>query len=708
MSSTVRNILNGALGGLIGASVLGLVEALFLLITQGAPDLLAPFYAVVLYGLIGLPFGLAAGVCMIGLARVRDLGEWEPHLATTLGAVFSVSPMLLFILFYLGNKVVYAEQGVPASGKLAILVIVGGYAVLELTAGTWTNKRLGFTALHSAGAWVGLALLTGALSAVPMGDPRASWAHGKPVPGGMADNPDVLIITVDTLRADYLGAYGREGNPTPVLDSIAADGVVFEAASAHASWTRSSFASLWSSRLPSSHNTDTKASRMSDDLVLLSEALQGAGVTTANLANNINVTGTFNFDQGYDTFIYEAPDYHFGATESVFSLTFYKVVHKLREKLGGSKEVGTFYQPAEVVLEDARGFIKANDDSRWMLGVHLMEPHDPYFEHPYLDGSGEAEFNGVGFARAEVESPELDQAEYLERVYVDEIRHMDKLLGPFVDWLKAEGHYDNTLIIVTADHGEEFGEHGGFWHGTTLYEEQVHVPLLVKPPGTDLKGERVAWQARLIDVAPTIVTAMGVEVPEGWMGSDLLGVVKNDKKLREAQAAALADARTRVGELSEQRDAGMLADEQLQQLVEAEALLEEDAAQADPCAGYAIVGDRIAISEQDFEGNVISAMKTGGFKLITANEGNPRGLGTVELYDLRGDAHEKTNIAQLGSPICGAPPTARVAEMSALLSKHLEAARAGQVIAEEVEVDEAETCRLCQLGYLSGEDCEGC
>ncbi len=728
----------GALGGLVGASVLGLVEALFHLVTAGAPDLLSPLYAVLLYGLIGIPFGIAGGIATAAGARflsrrsggsdadAADAAEgeadqstetadateprWAPYLSMATGSAFAVAPLLLFILFYLGNKVVYAEQGVPMTGKLAILVIVGVTFLVQIGAGAFVSRKAKLKPLYVVAGWVGLVLLTGALSAIPTGDPRSNMAHGKKVPGGMADNPNVLILTVDTLRADHLGAYGMEGDPTPVLDSIAADGIVFEDASAHASWTRSSFASLWTSRIPSSHNADTKASRLSDEVVMLSEALHDAGVTTGNLANNINVTATFNFDQGYDTFVYEAPDYHFGATESVFSLTFYKVVHKLREKLGGSKEVGTFYQPADVVLGDAQSFIQANRDARWMLGVHLMEPHDPYFEHPYLSGEGEAKFNGIGFARAEVESPELDQADYLKKVYLDEIKHMDLELAPFVEWLKSEGIYDDLMIVITSDHGEEFGEHGGFWHGTTLYEEQIHVPLIVKLPKNHLKGERVKWQARLVDVAPTIATALGVAIEEDWkwMGEDLVAAVEVDVEARETVEEKLEDARRLIDELAEQRDAGFLAQEQLDELTEAEELIAASEAEPDPCDQYEVIGDRTVYAEQDFEGNVLSALKRGGFKLITANEDNPRGLEPVELYDLENDADETSNLAGVKSPICGEAPSERVEAMQSKLTEDLETAASGAPIVEEVEMDAAETCRLCALGYMSGPMCDDC
>lgn len=710
--ATFRSVLQGGLGGLVAGSALGLVEAVYHLVAQGAPDLRSPVYAILLYGLIGLPLGISGGAAAGLIGRTRDLGRYAEPLARSLGAAVALAPMLGFILFYLANKVVYAEQGVPLTGLVAIAGIVGLVLGWEVGFGTWVYAgpaKRWMNPLSTVGGWLLAVVVFAGLAALPLGDPRSGFAHGKPVPAGLVDRPNVLVIAVDTLRADYLGAYGRADDPTPVLDGIARDGVVFEDATAHASWTRSSFASLWTSRLPSAHNADTKASRLSDDLVLVSEVLQDAGVTTANLANNINVTATFNFDQGWDSFVYEAPAYHFGATESVFSLTFYKVVHKVREKLGGTKQVETFYQPAEVVLTDARAFIEANRQGRWMLGVHLMEPHDPYFEHPYLTPGGDpAEFNGVGFARAEVERPKPDQADYLKRVYLDEIRHMDRKLADFVRWLKDAGLYDDTLIVITSDHGEEFGEHGGFWHGTTLYEEQIHVPLIVKLPKNELAGERVAWQARLIDVAPTITAALGLSAPPTWTGRDLIGDVRSGVTARTTRAAAVSSARQTVDGLAESRDAGTLPPDQLALLVAAEAVLAEELAANDPCASYARADDRVALAEQDFEGNVLSAVKAGGFKFIQANAGNPRGLPETQLFDLRADRKELTDLQALASPICGLAPTERLEAMRTVLRLELEGAASGAVKSEDVQVDAAETCRLCALGYLDGAQCDDC
>lgn len=698
-------------GGVLGAALLGLGEAAYHLVAQGAPDLVAPFYGLVLYGAIG--GALAAGAAVV----VAGLGERLPGAAPTdrralahvVGHVVAVAPMAGFVMHYLGNKVVFAEQGVPLVGKLAIAGILLIYAALAVVVGR-VLLRGPLAVLDRAAGFGGLLGTLGlALGGVAVvGSPtKPDFAHHRPAPPGLAEAPDVLLFTVDTLRADHLGVYGGPEGISPALDALAADGIVFEDASAHASWTRSSFASLWTSRIPSAHKADRKASRLSDDLVLLSEVLQANGVTTGNLANNINVTATFNFDQGYDTFLYEAPDYHFGATESVFSLTFYKVVHKLREKLGGSKVVESFYQPAEVVLDDARAFIEANAEARWMLGVHLMEPHDPYFEHPYLDGTGTAELNGVGFARAEVEKPSLDQADYLRRVYADEVRHLDRKLAPFLDWLKKTGRYDRTLIVVTADHGEEFGEHGGFWHGTTLYEEQTHVPLVIKLPQQELAGRRVAWQARLIDVAPTITAALGLEPDPTWAGRELLTDVRKEVEVEEARAKALEEARDTVAALAEAGDAGALEGEQRTALLQAQRLLE--APEPTACdTDYDRARDRLVVSEQDFEGNVLAAVRHRGFKLIEANADNPRGLPERQLFDLVRDGAERTDLVGAAAAACDQQPATLLAELHDTLAQAREQAATGAVEAADVEVDDAETCNLCALGYLDGPQCEGC
>ena len=705
-----RNLVSGGLGGLIRGAEIGLLEAVFHLSTSGAPDLWSPVYGIVLYALIGLPFGVAGGVAASVVEFVLRKSKWklEPLLPFLAGEIAATVPMLGFILYYLANKVVYLEQGVPMSGKLGILGILAVLAIVNLLGGMAFKKQLKplLKPMVPIGLVMAASVVALVIALLPLqADPREQFAAGKTAPSALSDAPDVLFIMVDTLRADHV-------NPelTPTLASVGDDGIVFEQAFAQASWTRSSGASLWTSRLPSGHNADTKASRLSEDAVLWSETLQDAGVTTGALVNNINLTGSFGFDQGFDTFLYESPEYRFAATESVFALTFYKVVHKVAEKvLGGTKAVAQYYQPADVVLADAQAFIEANDQAPWALYVHLMEPHDPYFEHPVLsDPNGDA-FNGVGFARAEVEHPDPADADYLRRVYADEVRWLDQEISPFIEWLKASDRYDNTVIVLTADHGEEFYEHGGWWHGTTLYDEQIHVPLIVKPAGAELAGTVIPWQVRNIDVAPTLAAAMGVAPDASWQGEDLIQGVRDYQRAEAEYEAARQQA------WQDEQSALLGVDEDVEaDTGEAAVDGEEPARRAppadippdtrleDPCFTWPY--DRLVVAEEDFEGNVIGAVRTQGMKLIRANQGNPRGLPTESIYWVATDPGETDDLAGTAGSICERYMDDWASRLGETLAAEVLGARSGAVVGEEATMTLAECQRLEALGYVDNCD----
>jgi arylsulfatase A-like enzyme len=331
-------------------------------------------------------------------------------------------------------------------------------------------------------------------------------------------------------------------------------------------------------------------------------------------------------------------------------LTFYKVVAKVMERVSPShRDVHNYYQPADIVFEDAKSFISANTDSRWLLYTHLMEPHDPYFEHPNINGSGSEEYNGIAYGRAEHERPDVKDTEYLKDVYKQEIEFMDLEIGRMIDWLKQNDQYDNTAIVVISDHGEEFNEHGGFWHGTTLYDEVLHVPLIIKTPTNGPKGKRIPWQVRSIDVAPTITSLLGLEADSSWEGENL--VVST------------------VAPPSE-----------------------------DQCAPHPL--DRLAISENDFEGNILSSIRMNNFKYILANKDNPRGLPLEEMFRLLNDPIEKDNLALQEGEHCQQKHDARKLHLKAILGEVLKEAQQSAVRSDGVELDEATIERMRALGYM--------
>ena len=646
----INLIATTALGGACSTAVFGNLEAIWLLNTTGAPELVSLVYSVILYGLIGGGIAFGAGIAWLILLKVLpSLEKWTAY-NFALGGTAALFPMGAFVFRYQLNKVVYAEQGVPLTTMLVVLVGLGVISILLAALCRWTELN----AKKGALIWGELILFMGAISATSMagGNPAAE-AHNKAMTDALKDKPNVLMLMIDTLRADYVGAYNKVDINTPHLDSLATDGVLFEQCISQASWTRPSGVSIFTGRIPSGHATQTKAARVPDEATLFSEILQENGVATGALANNINLTSTFNLDQGFDTFMYEAPNYPFAGTESVFGLTFYKVVAKVKERLSPEyRVVHDYYQPADVVFEDVKAFVEANDDGRWMMYAHIMEPHDPYFEHPSLKDPTKEEYNGVAYGRAEHEHPDPKDTEYLKDVYKQEIEFLDLEIGRMISWLKESGRYDNTVIIVVSDHGEEFNEHGGFWHGTTLYDEVLHVPLIVKTAKDARKGIRVPWQVRSIDIAPTITDLMGLEADASWDGESLL---------------------PDLGDVDEPHDTTQ-------------------------CTPHPMA--RLAISENDFEGNILSSIRMNGWKYVLANPDNPRGLQTEELYALIEDPTELSNKAGTEGNWCELPGDELQTQLKTILGEILKEAQENAATSNSGELDAATIERMRKLGYM--------
>jgi arylsulfatase A-like enzyme len=370
----------------------------------------------------------------------------------------------------------------------------------------------------------------------------------------------------------------------------------------------------------------SKPSALSPDVTLISEVLQQRGYATGGITTNTNLTESFGFDQGYDEYHYLAPDYIAGAEESSSKLLLYQIARRVYFMLKPGLRVGDFYQPANVVNDVAFDFLDRHQDERFFLFLHFMDPHDPYFEHPY---------NGRGIDRATNQQPDPALAGEMHELYKGEIEYLDHEFGRLLQKLEALGIYDDSVIALVADHGEEFFEHGGWWHGMTLYEEQIRVPILVKWR----KGERLApADARghvvgLLDVTPTLLARAGAEKTDAMLGVDL---------------ALTPDERPEP--------------------------------------------NRLVFSEEDHEGNVLRAIRTETWKYIEANEGNPRGLAPLELYDVTQDPNERSDLS--------AAQSAQIAELQQYADAQQKLAETGTFEAGEAELSAAEREALCNLGYI--------
>jgi arylsulfatase A-like enzyme len=315
---------------------------------------------------------------------------------------------------------------------------------------------------------------------------RAVWA----VPALAADTSDApvaIVYLVDTLRADHTQPYGYGRDTTPELLRFAADGVVFEQAISHAAWTKPAVGSVLTSLLPGRHRAVQLRDQLDPGLVTIGEMLQAKGFTTgAAIANSVIYSEGTNFEQGFD---------------------YYAGLHGAGDRPSKVVEAAGVVDEALRILDQRRGLPT-------FLYVHTMDPHVPYTPPAPFD----AKYSPAPTAERPAADPRSDYKEPADRQrlidqYDGEIAYGDAEFGRFVRELKARGLYDRALIVFTADHGEEFQEHGQFTHGKSVFDELIHVPLVVKFPRGRFAGRRVARQVQGVDVAPTVLQALDLPVP---------------------------------------------------------------------------------------------------------------------------------------------------------------------------------------------------
>lgn len=336
---------------------------------------------------------------------------------------------------------------------------------------------------------------------------------------GVTRPKSVVLVVVDALRADQLGAYGSDRGLTPNLDELARQSVVFEQAAATSAWTRSSIASMFTGRYPVSHTVLDRDDILPPALLTLAEVLESHGDPWSyGITTNPNSSDDIGFDQGFDH--YSRP------------------IDAERRKYE-EDPFGLF--PAEAVTDTA---LTLWDDERRAAGqsafafVHYMDPHDPYMPNPGLmEGPvPESRFSG---SRKDIDElvrlPDAqrtagDEAKHWY-LYRGEVRYVDQQIGRLIEGFRERGVFDDMLLVVTADHGESFWEHGRRGHGQSLYQTLLHVPLMIKLPGMEPgAGRRVETPVSLADLAPTVIDVSGIERPRDFEGRSLVPLALGENR----------------------------------------------------------------------------------------------------------------------------------------------------------------------------------
>ena len=315
--------------------------------------------------------------------------------------------------------------------------------------------------------------------------------HGGPGSSRARRPPRTLVwISQDALRADHLGAYGYARATSPFFDRVSQGFFFFERAMATSSWTLQSMASQFTSLHPSVHGANARGLGLRPDAATLFESLAADGFTVLGVVGNQFLSADFGLARGFDVLAYE------------------------HGPAGDLNWLALRLLATEVAGEDVALF------------VHYVDPHATYEPPAPYDTAFPTEYTGKvdttfgGLNR-------LRDPRHVERavaLYDGEILYADTMIQRLLDALGRQGRLDRAVVAYSADHGEEFKDHGGFWHGATLYQELLHVPFALKVPG--LAPRRIPEAVSMIDLAPTLLDAVGTPPARGFRGRSLLPLLK--------------------------------------------------------------------------------------------------------------------------------------------------------------------------------------
>jgi arylsulfatase A-like enzyme len=515
-----------------------------------------------------------------------------------------------------------ASEGTWPPVEFQVLVAVDGESELVFTesldhaqAGQWLDREIGLS------RWSRRSILLvfetnvrGPESRVRRAGRRVIPLWGSPVVSSGAyrrDRPNLVLISIDCLRADHVSAYGYFRPTTPNIDALAADGTVFEAAASVSSWTLPTHLSMLTGLMPSLHGVRTRQ-RLGAEVAFLPEILRDAGYQVDGVASWYFLSQGFGFDRGF---------------------------HSYRLLVGHG---------AEDVIDAALDTVRRSEGREQFLFLHLVDPHWPYLAP---DGAHDRFGRPADISSAlkrvnKREAPDdPSDVEGVIRLYDAEIAYADEHLGRFFSELKSRGLYDDALIIVTADHGEAFYEHGHWEHTLSLYGEVTHIPLIVKWP-RGRHPRRVSSPVSQIDVFPTILEAAGLASPETGALS-----LSNHAAVAPADRGILSELTSPLGRLQGCR-------------------------------------------QPPIEGGECVAVRLGRLKLIAslvAREGELH-LMARELYDIGTDPKERQDLSDQ-------EPEA-VQRMMAIARSFLTLARNQRASGEPVDLDEETMDALRSLGYV--------
>ena len=350
----------------------------------------------------------------------------------------------------------------------------------------------------------------------------------------LSKRPNILLISIDSLRADHLSVYGYRKETSLHLSELAFDGMVYENAITAANWTGASIASILTGLYPTCHGYSNKRYYLDDGQESIASILQQNGFTTACFSNNMYISSRSGLDAGFDHFFYRGVREQKSDTSAEPSRKS-RLLQKAKDRIGMPQKnliknlVDVFFYEKSLHRDDG-AYATEVAMTRWLQEqdrhkpffayVHYQEPHSVYFPpYPYrrrffslgwLEEGRYLEFDHINYFAGKTHFTESQVNHYME-LYDGEIAYLDWRLGRLFQFLKKEGMYDDTVIIVTADHGEMFGEGGFFWHAFCLYEPLIRVPLIIRYPEWFSRDTRSLEIVQTNDLTPTLLDGLGID-----------------------------------------------------------------------------------------------------------------------------------------------------------------------------------------------------
>jgi len=482
-------------------------------------------------------FSLALGV---GWGVLFRLGSWmegwvlslNPSLGLRMGLAAAVSVAAGVRVYRLAGD---GENRDFSPSRALVLLVLADLAVLVcskgLFPGPFLESRHGFAFfVYGAVLFAGLSFSRGrllswslpAIAFAAMAGGAFLWGERRTAMASDREHPiqRVVLIVVDTLRADAL----KEAELTPRMRELAAEGVCLEEAVSPAPWTLPAVASFMTGLSPLVHLATTAYGRLPEGLPTLAEGMREAGYATAAVGDNLVLAAPSGLNQGFQ-------EYHFLKRSSRVSE--YNVGGRWVEKwFPDAVGVG---RTSDHVARAAVSWLRGHRERDFFFWIHLVDPHLPYAPPPSERHSESnvptvgGSFHRLDRIRSGFWTPGFEEREAIQGLYRGEIAYVDRCVGWILDGLKELDLYDEALIVLTSDHGEEFWEHGGFEHGHTLYEEVLRVPLVFKLPagmGTRSQGERIETPVTTESLTPTLLDLCGIEHdPEAFTAPSLAELV---------------------------------------------------------------------------------------------------------------------------------------------------------------------------------------